>query len=204
MVYYTGHAVSFVTYLTVYSGNKLPPFYIGYTSAHKIEAGYRGSVRSKKYQAVWDSELKENPNLFKTSIISTHDHRDDAVAKEIELQRRLDVLNNPLYVNRAIGRHIDNRGRKHSSDHVEKLRAKRIGRQAWNKGITNPALAERNRSRTGIKLPPYSNRGRKNPDQSERLKAMYANGWSPRVGKKHSEQARANIRAGRWPEKVAA
>jgi hypothetical protein len=41
----------FVTYLTEYSGNKLPPFYIGSTSATRLATGYHGSVRSEKWAA---------------------------------------------------------------------------------------------------------------------------------------------------------
>ena len=47
----------YCTYLTIYSGNKLPTFYIGSTSVEKIEQGYRGSVSSKRYQSIWEKEL---------------------------------------------------------------------------------------------------------------------------------------------------
>ena len=30
----------YCVYLTIYRGNKLPPFYIGYSSINKIKAGY--------------------------------------------------------------------------------------------------------------------------------------------------------------------
>lgn len=44
----------YCTYLTVYKGNKLPPFYIGYTSVDNIlNKSYRGSPESKKYKSVW-------------------------------------------------------------------------------------------------------------------------------------------------------
>lgn len=32
----------YCTYLTSYFGNKLPPFYIGYTTVANINRGYRG------------------------------------------------------------------------------------------------------------------------------------------------------------------
>jgi hypothetical protein len=51
----------YCTYLTIYSGNKLPPFYIGSTSVNRISNGYHGSVSSKRYKSIWLEELKTNP-----------------------------------------------------------------------------------------------------------------------------------------------
>ena len=59
----------YCTYLTVYSGNKLPPFYIGSSSIDIINNGYRGSVSSKEYKQIWKTELKNNSHLFKIMII---------------------------------------------------------------------------------------------------------------------------------------
>lgn len=56
-------------YLITYSGNKLPPFYIGSTSDKKIKDGYLGSVSSKKYSKIWKKETKENKHLFKIHIV---------------------------------------------------------------------------------------------------------------------------------------
>ena len=82
----------------------MPPFYIGSSSNTEniTERGYRGSVDSKLYKNVWKQELREHPELFKTIIISTHENFPSAVAREEELQRKLDVANNPLYVNMSI------------------------------------------------------------------------------------------------------
>jgi hypothetical protein len=38
----------YVVYLTTYSGNKMPPYYVGSTGAKNIENGYVGSVVSKR------------------------------------------------------------------------------------------------------------------------------------------------------------
>ena len=59
----------YCVYLTTYKGNKLPPFYIGSTQVVQVERGYHGSVRSKKYEMMWKSELINNPHLFKTGFI---------------------------------------------------------------------------------------------------------------------------------------
>jgi hypothetical protein len=71
----------FCTYLTTYKGNKLPMFYVGSTSVSKINNGYRGSVASKAYKQIWISELKNNPQLFETRIISLHNKREEAIEK---------------------------------------------------------------------------------------------------------------------------
>ena len=92
----------YVTYLTIYSGNKLPPFYIGSSTIEKINNGYRGSVKSKKYKSIWKQELKENPHLFKTKIISKHTNRKEALEKEDYIHRKLNVVKSPLYINMAL------------------------------------------------------------------------------------------------------
>jgi hypothetical protein len=91
----------FCTYLTIYSGNKLPPFYVGSTSVAKINSGYRGSVSSIEYKSIWKSELKDNPKLFRTIILSKHDTRREALDKENKLHKLIGVSNNALYINKA-------------------------------------------------------------------------------------------------------
>lgn len=93
----------YCTYITFYSGNKLPPFYIGLGTISKIKNGYNGSVSSKVYKSIWEKERKENPNLFKTKIIKEFEKRIDASTHEEYLQRIFKVHKNPLYINRAIG-----------------------------------------------------------------------------------------------------
>ena len=65
------HKLIYCTYLTVYTGNKLPPFYIGSTSVDNISKGYRGSVLSKNYKSIWKQELHSHPDLFKMSAAHT-------------------------------------------------------------------------------------------------------------------------------------
>jgi len=92
----------YVVYLTIYSGNKLPPFYIGSTSLDNISNGYRGSVKSKKYKSTWKQELRDNPHLFKTKIISKHDDRKQSLEKELILQQKLNVVKSPMYINMSL------------------------------------------------------------------------------------------------------
>ena len=112
----------FCVYITFYSGNKMPPFYIGSSSYKILTTGYNGSVCSVKYKDIWKMERKLNPSLFKTSIISYHNSREEAYQKEEKLQKLLNVVNSPMYINcsYAIER-FDNTGKQLSKDHKKKL-----------------------------------------------------------------------------------
>jgi len=91
----------YCTYLTCYSGHKLPPFYIGSSTVQKVENNYHGSVESKKYKPIWKRELKENPHLFKTQIISLHETVEESREKELKFQRALNVVESTLYINQS-------------------------------------------------------------------------------------------------------
>jgi len=120
----------YCTYLTFYSGNKLPPFYIGHTTISKIEnESYHGSVSSKQYRKYWNDEKKNHPELFKTQILTTHNSKKEAFEKETFFQKKMNVLNNPLYINKAIGQYCDNRGRKRSEEYIKGLRKRNIGKK---------------------------------------------------------------------------
>lgn len=94
----------YCTYLTIYSGNKLPPFYIGHSTIERVESqGYNGTPTSKEYREVFVSERSENPHLFKTKIITKHKLRKEATEKEEYFLKRFDVKNNPLYFNKCNG-----------------------------------------------------------------------------------------------------
>ena len=92
----------YCTYLTSYSGNKLPPFYIGSSSIKKVHDGYHGSVASRKYKAIWKQELKEHPDLFKTKITSEHLTRDEALLRERKFHEALKVQNSEMYITSAL------------------------------------------------------------------------------------------------------
>ena len=92
----------YCTYLTSYLGNKLPQFYIGSSSIDKIENGYHGSVKSKKYQKIWNDEIQHNQHLFKTKIISIHNSRHEALLKEKDLQVKLNAVKSPMYINESL------------------------------------------------------------------------------------------------------
>ena len=91
----------YAVYLTIYYGDKLPPFYIGSSSIKKIENGYCGSVRSKKYKTLFNDEIKNNKWLFEVIIISTHNTRSEAIDFELELQKSFDVVKSNDFFNEA-------------------------------------------------------------------------------------------------------
>jgi len=90
-----------VVYITHYTGNKLPPFYIGSSSERKVINGYNGSVKSKKYKKIYDYEQKENKHLFKTKILSYHKTTEDALEEELRLQKKHLVVKNNKYFNES-------------------------------------------------------------------------------------------------------
>lgn len=71
----------YCVYLTIYRGDKFPPLYIGSTSIKRLNEGYRGSVKSIKYQKLWKQEQKQNPHLFETKILSTYFTREEALIR---------------------------------------------------------------------------------------------------------------------------
>lgn len=91
----------YCVYVTFYRGNKLPPFYIGSSTIEKVNEGYRGSVRSKEFRKLWESEIKNNQHLFKTIIISTHKTRKLAIEKELYFHTTLNVVKSKMYVNKS-------------------------------------------------------------------------------------------------------
>lgn len=115
----------YCTYITFYRGNKLPPFYIGSTSVEKVNNGYHGSVSSREYKCIWNSELRDNPHLFETKIITFHTDRKSALEREEKLQRSLQVIKNSLYTNKSFatsGCFGDTMtGRKHSAETIRKI-----------------------------------------------------------------------------------
>ncbi len=119
----------FCTYLTVYKGNKLPPFYIGSTSVDKIHAGYNGSVSSNQYKEVWKSERTKNKNLFKTTIIKEFPTHEEASRHELKLHLALDVMHNPLYANRAIAAKCFYSGAKHSEETKQRMSQSHKGKK---------------------------------------------------------------------------
>lgn len=154
----------YCTYLTAYSGDKLPPLYIGSTSLENIENGYRGSVLSKKYKEIWKSELSNNPHLFETKILTTHSTREEAFEEEMRYQIEHDVVKSPEYINMAIANkkfifvdHYDPEYRKKQSESHKKLYESKEQRnkisEATKKGMTKEVRKKISESRRIQKNP---------------------------------------------------
>ena len=174
----------FCTYLTIYSGSLLPKRYIGSSSLERVKNGYHGSVKSKKHEDKWNKELKENPHLFKTRVLTLHETREQAFEKELELQQCYNVVKNSNYTNEAyacrngcFGRDVSGENNpmfgKTQPPHVgEAVRKSRTGKKDKEstiikksnsrKGELNPMFGK-----TGENSPLY---GRKRPEHSELMK----------------------------------
>lgn len=152
--------MEYCTYLTFYSGNKLPPYYIGSTSISKIQNGYRGSVISNKYKSIWNSELKYNPHLFKTTILTVHVDRQGAFDKELYFQESLRVVASPLYINMAYARKnghfgYGEKGRPKSEKQKQQISESKMGNQYWvGKHHTEETKQKLSRVNKGKKLAP--------------------------------------------------
>lgn len=193
----------FCVYFTFYSGNKLPPFYIGSSSVSKVQNGYKGTVKSRAYKDVWKHEIKFHPEMFKTFILSTHDTRLSALSRERDIQEKLNVVRSPLYINMALaskngffGRDVrgnlnPNYGKKHTphaklkmkkpktlteQDRIKK--AETLRQQNIQRLNRDPSLRETFRERM---------RGKNNPQYGKYGKEH------PAYGRKHSLEAKNKI-----------
>ena len=93
--------MKYCTYITMYSGDLLPKWYIGSSTIERIKKGYNGSVCSKKYKEIYDNEQIHHKHLFKTRILSIHSTRPEAVAEELRIQKLHNVVTNKKYFNES-------------------------------------------------------------------------------------------------------
>ncbi len=137
----------YCTYVTTYSGNKLPPFYIGSTSVNKIVSGYRGSVGSKKWKQIYKEELLNSPEKFRIEIIETFATRKEALDLELKLQIANDVVKSKWFFNEALasvngffGRSMTGEnntffGQKHTDESMAKMKEGRLKVRASKRTI---------------------------------------------------------------------
>lgn len=102
----------YCVYLTTYLGDKLPSkvpssnikptLYLGSGKVSLIEKTYRGSVSSRKYEKIWKQELKENFHLFEIKILKRFSNKKEALKEELQLHKKYDVVQNPIFVNMAL------------------------------------------------------------------------------------------------------
>ncbi|AEN93954.1 hypothetical protein [Enterobacteria phage vB_EcoM_IME540] len=157
----------YCTYLTIYTGSKLPRRYIGSTYVERIlKEGYNGSVLSQAYKKIWNLERKENPHLFKTRILSLFETDKEARIAEKELQIKYNVVKSKNYINMSLAQ----------PDGFFGMSRKGIPMSEHAKQLQRDC-------RLGKKRPEHSKalKGRKRPDQA---KAMSGEG-NPMFGKEH-------------------
>jgi hypothetical protein len=94
----------YCVYLTTYSGNKIPKYYVGSSSLAKIKSGYKGSVYSKEWKLLWNYELKFHPELFDVIIISEHLTRLEALQFELQYQLNYNVVKSKDYINKSLAK----------------------------------------------------------------------------------------------------
>ncbi len=210
----------YCTYLTVYFGNKMPMYYIGSTSIKKFNRGYRGTPSSVSYKSIWRSELRFNPQLFKTHLLKTFETRREAFQSEEKIHKFLNVINSTLYVNMCYANRFQTYGHKHSEETKKKIGEKSKGR---SKGIprseeTKSKISNANKGRicsdhqraavsrtntqrnTGVKL---SDEHRANISAAKKL--WWKSNKCKMVGRKrapHSEETKAKLKAS-WAARKA-
>ena len=155
----------YVVYLTTYSGEKMPPYYIGSTSLSNIKNhGYKGSVSSKQWKLIFKEELKNNPHLFSVSILSVHETRKEALDKELQIQIEKDVVGNELFINKSLAKPNGYFGMSGPRLPLSKSQKHELTNFCW---ITNETI--------NLKLHKLK--------QKDELESYLANGW--RMGKKN-------------------
>ena len=179
----------YCTYLTVYTGNKLPPFYIGSTSIDNINKGYRGSVVSKNYKSIWKQELYDHPDLFKTSILTRHETRQEAMEREIVFQEAFSVASNLMYINMAHANGKFFNVGPMSPESITKRSAARTGKKQSPETIAKRVAANTGKTRSpeAIAKTAAANTGKK---RSPEFKAKIA---AAQTGKKHTPETKAKM-----------
>lgn len=200
-------------YLTVYLGDKLPPFYIGSTSIEKINKGYHGSVTSAKYKDIWKEEIKTSRHLFKTFIIPTAPIFDQRAKLDLEArwQRAFDVVRSELFVNKCLATHnlfctdpesIEKGKKKRAITYKTRGKTNSLcnkGKKWWNNGIIQtlshecPGIGWIEGTTPENKRKNSEGQKRRKPISDETRKKLSEKG----KGRKLSEQHKNKVRAAR-------
>lgn len=183
----------------------MPLWYIGSTSVDNIKTGYHGTVKSKKYKDIWNQELKEHPELFKTDIIHTFENRRDALEEEYALQVACDVVKSSNYINESFakkngyfGRSVfgkDNHsfGIKHSAERIERNRLSHIGKTLPNKTLEK--IRGKNHWAYGKKGTEHPRFGKKESEEITNKKRQRSLGeGNPFFGRRHSPETIEKMR----------
>lgn len=171
--------MKFVVYITYYTGDKLPPWYIGSSSAERVENGYNGSINSKKFKDIYRSEQKLNKDLFKTKILSYHFTRDEAMVEELRLHKKHNVSRNKKYMNLSFaipgglfgrtGRNHPQYGQQHSEEFCIDISLRQSGSKNSFHGKSHTKDSKRKIS-AKLKQNNKSHKGMFNDEALQRIK----------------------------------
>ena len=192
----------YCTYLTVYTGSKLPPFYLGSTDVDNISKGYRGSVVSKNYKSIWKQELYDHPDLFKTIILTRHETRQEAMEREIVFQEAFSVASNPMYINMAHANGKFFNTGPHSSETIAKMSAAQTGKKRSPEAIAKTAAANTGQKRSSESKAKISaaKTGKKHGPESPETKAKKS---AAHTGKNQSPETKAKMSAAQTGKKMS-
>jgi hypothetical protein len=166
--------------LTIYDGDKLPPFYIGSTSVERVKRGYHGSVRGQEFGAAWKQELVEHPELFDTIVLSEHPTRAEALNEEQRLHLKHEVVRDPRFINTATARGgFINRG------YWTEEEKQRMSVSAKNRKMTPEGIAAQKAAHARI------HNGRKNTEETKERMRQAALNRSPELSAKYSAAQKA-------------
>jgi len=179
----------FCVYITKYSGDKMPPLYIGSrATCDVLHNGYHGTVTSKKFKKIWESELRLHPELFYTVIESTHDTRQEALNSEELLQRKHNAVDSDLYINQAYAnKKFSNLGRKMSDETRQKMREAKLGKKFSEEHKAAIGAARRGKG-VGVKASAETKQ-----KMSDSHKGKHVGSKNNFYGKKHSEETKQKI-----------
>lgn len=162
----------FIVYLTIYSGDKLPPFYIGSTSKKKFDEGYTGSVKSTKYKKAYKSEKALHPELFDVCIVGEYQTREEALQAEHDYQIAKDVVKSNDFFNMAVAAPKGFFG----------MEVKANNNPFWHKAHSEETIKAQSECKLGELNPMF---GVKRPEHSEAMSKEN----NPFFGKKHTNEA---------------
>lgn len=169
----------YCVYLTKYSGTAMPQLYVGSSSVERVNNGYHGSVKSKKYREIWERELMEHPELFTTTILSIYGTRKEALKAELDFQIEHNVVKSDQWINQSLARANGFFGA--SMKGVPKSDETRQKISASMKGVPKSAETRKKLS--------DANSGEKNPSygkpRSAETKAKLSAAQKGKTGQKH-------------------
>lgn len=192
----------YCVYLTIYGGNKLPPFYIGYSTIDKVYKGYNGTVKSKKYIDIWKEERRINPRLFTTRILSKHPNKFLASIEESKILTFFDAKNNPLYINMHNGCPSGKKHFAHTNESKEKLRKAFSGRKHTEETVEKLRLLHKGKPKSiehkkkisdHMKTHSYWLGKKLTEEHKEKISQKNRGEGNPFYDKKHSEETKARM-----------